>query len=119
LKAGGVLGLAPEGTRSHTGQLQEGKTGAAYLADRAGVPIVPVALAGTENVWRNLKRLRRTPVACTIGQPFRLPSDGRAKGEQLKHLTDEVMCRIAALLPPQYHGAYAGHPRLKELLGQA
>jgi 1-acyl-sn-glycerol-3-phosphate acyltransferase len=119
LKSGGALGLAPEGTRSHTGQLQKAKTGAAYFADRAGVPILPVALTGTENVWRNLKRLRRTPVSCIVGQPFRLPSDGRAKGDKLTELTDEIMCRIAALLPPQYRGAYAEHPRLKELLALA
>ena len=48
LKEGGVIGLAPEGTRSKTGALIKGKIGAAYLATRADVPLVPVALTGTE-----------------------------------------------------------------------
>ena len=47
LKSGQPLGIAPEGTRSHTRQLQRAKTGAAYLADRANVPIVPMVVAGT------------------------------------------------------------------------
>ena len=60
LKRGEVLGLAPEGTRARsTYALQKGKTGAAYIAARADVPIVPVALTGTEQVKRDLPRLRR------------------------------------------------------------
>jgi 1-acyl-sn-glycerol-3-phosphate acyltransferase len=58
LQAGGVLGIAPEGTRSRTGQLLPAKTGAAYLADRAGVPILPVAITGSEKVWRELAHRR-------------------------------------------------------------
>lgn len=116
LKAGGIMGMAPEGTRSHIAQLQKGKTGAAYLADRAKVPIVPVAITGTQNVGPSLKRLRRAVVTYTIGRPFRLPSDGRAKGEKLEEYTDLIMCQIAALLPPEYRGVYRDHPFLPQLL---
>lgn len=115
-KAGYPLGMAPEGTRSKTHELQAGKPGAAFLADRAGVPLVPVGIAGTENVFRNALRLRRTPVQMRVGESFRLPGNGRAKSEELEQFTEEIMCRIAALLPPAYRGAYAEHPRVRELL---
>ncbi|MBP7691174.1 MAG: 1-acyl-sn-glycerol-3-phosphate acyltransferase [Anaerolineales bacterium] len=116
LRSGWVMGMAPEGTRSPTRALQAGKTGAAYLADRAGVPLVPVAVWGTEQLTSNVRRLRRTPVRMAVGPAFRLPTNGHAKTEDLAVQTDEIMCRIAALLPPQYRGVYAEHPRLTELL---
>lgn len=119
LKTGWPVGIAPEGTRSKDGVLHPGKPGAAYLADRARVPVLPVVVMGTEQLGRNLKRLRRTPVRCVYGRPFLLPSNGRAKTEELDALTDLIMCHLAALLDPQYRGAYATHPQLKELLGES
>ncbi len=114
LRGGYPMGMAPEGTRSHTGALIQGKTGAAYLADRAGVPIVPTVVYGTESVTQNLKRLRRTETIMKVGEPFRLPQNGRAKAADLEQYTDQIMIAIARLLPPQYHGVYADHPLLKE-----
>jgi 1-acyl-sn-glycerol-3-phosphate acyltransferase len=119
LKRGGRLGIAPEGTRSPTGALQRAKPGAAYLADRARVLVVPMALAGTEKVGLAWRRLRRPCVSCVIGEPFVLPGDGRAKGARLDELTDLMMCRLAALLPPEYRGVYADHPLLLELLQES
>ncbi len=116
LKTGGILAVAPEGTRSHTGPLQTGKTGAAYLADRTGVPILPLAIWGQEDTVRNFKRLRRTAVTGVLGKPFGLPSGGRAKSEKLQEYTDVIMCQLAALMPPEYRGVYADHPKLRELL---
>ena len=108
LKEGGVLGVAPEGTRARgTYALQPGKTGAAYLATRADVPIVPVALSGTEHMKRNLPRLRRTDVRAVVGKPFRLPENGRVRGEKLHEYTDLIMHRIAELLPEEYRGVYS------------
>jgi 1-acyl-sn-glycerol-3-phosphate acyltransferase len=108
LKEGGVLGVAPEGTRARgTYALQPGKTGAAYLATRADVPIVPVALSGTEHMKRNLPRLRRTDVRAVVGKPFRLPENGRVRGEKLHEYTDLIMHRIAELLPEEYRGMYS------------
>jgi len=112
LKGGGRLGVAPEGTRSPTGALIPGKPGAAYLADRARVPLIPMAITGTETVVRSWKRLRRPVVTCRIGPPFMLPGDGRAKGARLDQFTDEIMCTLAAMLPPEYRGVYADHPLL-------
>ncbi|MCD6290202.1 MAG: 1-acyl-sn-glycerol-3-phosphate acyltransferase [Anaerolineae bacterium] len=108
LKAGGVLGIAPEGTRSKTGALQRGRGGAAYLALRTGATILPIAVSGQEKAFRTLFRLRRPTIRITIGEPFRL-SDAptRAKGEQLDMYVDQIMLRLAELLPPEYRGVYA------------
>jgi 1-acyl-sn-glycerol-3-phosphate acyltransferase len=108
LAQGGVLGVAPEGTRARgTYALQEAKTGIAYLATRASVPILPVGIAGTERLKDNMLRLRRTDLRIAVGEPIRLPKAGRAGGEELRVYTDLVMARIAGLLPEEYRGVYA------------
>lgn len=119
MQRGGLMVIAPEGTRSPTEALQPGKPGAAFLAARSGYPIVPVALTGTEDrlVLRNLRRLRRSRITVTAGPPFHVSvPPGRERDRALQAATDEIMCRIAALLPERYRGAYADHPRLRELL---
>jgi 1-acyl-sn-glycerol-3-phosphate acyltransferase len=119
MKAGGILAIAPEGTRSKTEAMAEGKPGVAYLALKAGVPIVPVGLAGTEDrvVIERLKRFKKSEIKIIVGMPFTLPPIQRKDREEvLKQYTDEIMCRIGALLPEKYRGVYAEHPRLKELL---
>lgn len=117
LRGGGVLGIAPEGTRSHTGALMRGKTGVAYLADKAGVPVIPVAISGTDGAVWQLLRFRRPAIQIQFGAPLTLPPIQRHEREAaLQRNTDEIMCQIAAMLPGKYHGFYANHPRLKELL---
>lgn len=119
LRGGSILGIAPEGTRSPTGALIEGKTGAAFLALAAGVPIVPCAITGVEKLGWAIRRLRRIRLTVTYGPAFRLSPPGeraRRDEQQLQAATTEIMCRIAALLPPEYRGVYADHPRLRELL---
>ena len=117
LKQGGLLGVAPEGTRSRTGALTTAKTGAAYLVERAGVPVIPVAIWGTETAVRQLLHLRRPSLHVRFGKPFCLPRLARGdRSAGLQCNTDEVMCRIASQLPERYRGAYTDHPRLKELL---
>jgi 1-acyl-sn-glycerol-3-phosphate acyltransferase len=117
LQNGYVFGIAPEGTRSNTGTLARGKTGAAYLANEADVPIVPFGIAGTDKALRALLRLRRPYLSARVGKPFRLPPvHEESRSADLRRNTDEIMCRIAALLPPPYRGVYSDHPRLKELL---
>jgi 1-acyl-sn-glycerol-3-phosphate acyltransferase len=110
LEKGGMLAVAPEGTRSKTGGLGQGREGAAFLATRANVPILPAALWGTEKVFHR----PRPRVTVRVGKPFRLP-EGRAKGDQLAEYTEQIMCAIAALLPEKYHGIYAGNPRIAEM----
>jgi len=108
LRRGGVLGLAPEGTRSKTSRLQPARPGVAFLAHLAGVPILPVAVTGTEQVFPALLRLSRARVQVAFGQPFMLPAiEGKPTAEVLRQHADLVMHRIAELLPPEYRGAYA------------
>lgn len=106
LEAGDVMGVAPEGTRSKTGALQAGKVGAAYLATRGDVSMLPVALTGTEDAVAQLKRLRRPSLTVTIGKPFRLPKSGHVSMAELEEYTDQIMHVLAAMLPEKYRGAY-------------
>ena len=117
-KDGGVLGIAPEGTRSKNGALIEGKHGAAMIAMRAGVPIVPVGITGTENFQSMVRRFRRQKVVANYGPVFNLPVMGKEEDRTsyMERCTEEVMCRIAAQLPEKYHGFYTGHPRIQEIL---
>lgn len=121
MEAGNSLVIAPEGTRSRTGALIEGKAGVAYLAARSGFPVVPVAITGTEDkvILDNIKHFRKSRVTLTAGTPFSLPPIPKENREAaLRQYTDEIMCQIAALLPERYRGIYAKHPRLLELLAK-
>jgi 1-acyl-sn-glycerol-3-phosphate acyltransferase len=108
LQGGGVLGLAPEGTRTKSGGLQRGRSGAAYMAYRTGVPLVPVVTMGQENVFPSLRRLRRATVRVVYGPPFEPPPvEGKASPEEVHAFSRDIMYRLAAMLPPQYRGVYA------------
>jgi 1-acyl-sn-glycerol-3-phosphate acyltransferase len=107
LREGGVLLIAPEGTRSPTYSLQQGKEGMALIAARTGASIIPVGITGTENAGRCWRRLRRVPVRIVIGEPFRLdPASEQLRRPLLRTMTDEAMYRLAAILPPTYRGIY-------------
>ena len=107
LREGKVLGVAPEGTRSPTANLQQGRPGAAFLAARVGVPIIPVGITGTQHMLPDLRRFRRPELNVVYGEPFHLPQTGRLSSEDLSDATDLIMRRIAALLPTAYQGVYA------------
>ena len=118
MKQGGMLVIAPEGTRSKTEALQAGKLGVAFLAGKSGYPVVPVAVTGTEDrvITQNLKRFRRSKITATAGEPFFIEiPNGKGREVALREATDEIMCRIGSMLPEKYRGVYADHPRLKEL----
>jgi 1-acyl-sn-glycerol-3-phosphate acyltransferase len=110
LQAGGVIGIAPEGTRSKTGALQPGKVGAAYLATRARVPLLPVVVTGTETLTATLKRFKRPRLTVTIGPLFHLPENERAAPAELEVYTTQIMHTLAAMLPERYRGVYAQLP---------
>jgi 1-acyl-sn-glycerol-3-phosphate acyltransferase len=123
LKNGGVMVIAPEGTRSKTASLLKAEPGAIYIASAAKVGIIPVALTGTEDadVVARLKKFQKLKITITAGEEMFFPPDiksvkGAERGAVLQSAMDEVMCRIAVLLPQSYRGVYADHPRLKELL---
>ena len=122
MEHGNILVIAPEGTRSLTAQMAEGKLGAGYLAAKLKRPILPAGIAGTEDkvVGANLKHFRRSKVVISAGKLFSLPPlPMKDRDAALKQFTDEIMCHIAAELPEKYRGVYAEHPRLKELLTTA
>jgi 1-acyl-sn-glycerol-3-phosphate acyltransferase len=117
LKRGQALGIAPEGTRSETGQLQQGKPGTILLAIKSGAPIVPVGISGTKGGVKRIFTFQQPRFLARFGPAFHLPELGRENREEaMQALTDEIMCRIAALLPPEQHGFYSGHPRVAELI---
>lgn len=107
LKGGGVLGLAPEGTRSRTGVMQRGRSGAAYLAYQAHARLVPVVATGQEKVFSELRRFRRATIRVVFGLPFEPPPvEGQVSAAQVHAFAEEIMYRLAALLPPEYRGVY-------------
>jgi 1-acyl-sn-glycerol-3-phosphate acyltransferase len=119
MKRGGLLIMAPEGTRSPTEAMQEARLGAAFLADKSGYPILPVGAFGTEDrlVKENLRHFRRSRIVLRAGDLFRLEvPKGRGREQAYRDATTEIMCRIAALLPQEKRGFYAGHPRIAEIL---
>jgi 1-acyl-sn-glycerol-3-phosphate acyltransferase len=121
MQKGGVAVIAPEGTRSPTTSLIQGWDGASYIAARSGWLILPVGVSGSgdKEVVERLKHFKRLDIILNIGPTFTLPPlDNRRRDEQLAEYTEEIMCRIAAELPPSQHGIYAGHARLNELLAE-
>lgn len=107
LKRGGVLAIAPEGTRSRAGALQRAKPGIAYLATRTNAVLVPIAHWGVERL-SDWKRLKRPECRVVIGRPFRLvPTQGKLTTAQLQELADAIMIQHGRLLPPSYRGVYA------------
>jgi 1-acyl-sn-glycerol-3-phosphate acyltransferase len=119
LKQGQILTITPEGTRSKSGNLIEAKPGGIYLAWKAGVPILPVAITGCEDVVvkDRLKHFKRLEIKAVAGPNFTLPPfDGKDRDKTMQAYTDEVMCRIAALLPVERRGVYGNYLRLREIL---
>jgi 1-acyl-sn-glycerol-3-phosphate acyltransferase len=106
LRAGGLLGVAPEGRRSRTGGLIKGQYGTALLASEAPAPILPVVAFGQERILRDLARCRRGRVHVRIGKLMDASQGGRTAA-RLQHDTDRLMRALAALLPPEYRGVYA------------
>jgi len=121
MKSGGLFVIAPEGTRSKTEALQQGKMGVVFLASKSGYPVMPVSVTGTEDhgILENLKHFRRSKIVVRAGELMTIEvPKGKDREKAMRDITDEIMCQIGALLPESYRGVYADHPRLKELLAQ-
>lgn len=99
-----TLGMFPEGTRSRGEGLGLAKTGAARLAIEANVPIVPMAITGSDKFFRELPK--RNPVTVKLCEPI-FPK----QGENALALTDRVMFCLAANLPKEMRGVYAEVPK--------
>jgi 1-acyl-sn-glycerol-3-phosphate acyltransferase len=107
LKAGDILAIAPEGTRSYDGRLQVGQPGTALIALHAGVPILPIAHWGGEAFNSNLKKLKRTDFHFRVGKPFYLDAHSeKVNGRVRQLMADEIMTQIALLMPNEYRGKY-------------
>jgi 1-acyl-sn-glycerol-3-phosphate acyltransferase len=115
LQNGVAVGMFPEGTRSKTMRLSQAHAGAGLIAIQGGVPILPVAITGSERLPLNGHRpsgMRPTPahggIRIRIGEPFRLPETGSG-GRRLNaaEATERMMHAIADLLPEDYRGIYA------------
>ena len=107
LKEGRMISVAPEGRESLTGGLEEATHGAAYLALKSGVPIMPVTLTGTQNknVFGQLRRFHRPLVTVTIGPIFQL-QEFPEWHETLEKGTRRIMVTLANQLPREYRGVY-------------
>ncbi len=111
LKSGRMVMMAPEGRLSRQPGMRRARPGVAMIAERAGVPVVPVGVEGTTaDFLQNVIRLRRPRLALHIGPAFHLPPVQPQPGERwsaaYQRNADLVMERIAALLPEQYRGIY-------------
>lgn len=96
LADGGVLVVYPEGTRSFGPQITELQRGAAYLAIKAGAPIVPVGIGGSESILPSGNRIPRLhEVAIVVGEPVPSPSnDGTARRADIRAVTDELRSEL-------------------------
>jgi 1-acyl-sn-glycerol-3-phosphate acyltransferase len=113
LKRGAVLIIFPEGHRSRDGGLLEGRGGAIRLAVRTGCPIVPIAIWGTEVGLKGAAR--RQPLRFRIGQPYHITIQGdKIPFDRMNELTEDMMLRIARLMPERYWGFYRERMQLLE-----
>ena len=113
LGRGEAFGIYPEGTRSRDGRLYRGRTGVAHLALTAGVPVVPLGLAGTENIQPVGSRLpRRADVTVTFGEPIDFAGryDGVPLGRARREVTDEIMAAIGDITGQEPAGVYNERP---------
>lgn len=121
LNHGGMLGIYPEGTRSPDAKLYRGKVGVARLALQAGVPVVPVAMIGTDKVQPIGKRL---PNIRRIGMIFGEPLDFSRYRDQAedrdvqRKVTDQIMFELMRLSGQEYVDEYAAVVKLR-LAGKA
>jgi 1-acyl-sn-glycerol-3-phosphate acyltransferase len=109
---GEAFAMYPEGTRSLDGRLYRGKTGVAWLALTANVPVVPVALTGTDKIQPVGSRgIRLAKLRVEFGQPMNLSSYGAASsGKARREATDAIMDEIAAMSGQELAGIYNERP---------
>jgi 1-acyl-sn-glycerol-3-phosphate acyltransferase len=104
--AGKAVGMFPEGTRSRTGELMRGKSGAARIALAAGAPVVPAVVINSAAILPILFTLRRRPeVTVRFGPPVIMAGDPNSHSDARAN-TERVMRAMAELLPPELRGFY-------------
>ena len=104
-----ALVMFPEGSRSQNGQLQPAFPGAALIARRYQVPILPIGITGTERIKGITWILHRPQITVNIGHPFQLPVvNGKITKVELAKMSELIMEHVADLLPAIYRGNYTG-----------
>jgi 1-acyl-sn-glycerol-3-phosphate acyltransferase len=117
LAAGKLLGIYPEGTRSPDGRLYKGKTGVARMALEAGVPVIPVAMVGTDKVSpAGTKMWRPHPVEIRFGAPLDFSRYAGLAGDRFveRSLVDEIMYSLMDLSGQEYVDIYATSVKERE-----
>lgn len=112
---GGVLGIFPEGSSAYD-VLRPPRPGAAFMAVRSKVRILPIGFDGLTEVFPTLRRGQRARVTIRIGKPFgpvKAEGRGRQRRERIDLIGDEMMARIADLLPPERRGHYSDDPAIR------
>ncbi|MFJ3927620.1 lysophospholipid acyltransferase family protein [Streptomyces sp. NPDC090022] len=117
LSKGELLGIYPEGTRSHDGRLYKGKVGVAAMALGAGVPVIPCAMVGTFEIQppgQVVPKIRR--VTIRFGRPLDFSRYAGMEGEKavLRAITDEIMYAILQLSGQEYVDRYAAEVKAEE-----
>ena len=108
LKKKKLVIVAPEGTRSYHGKLNQGYPGIVLLAIRSGVPILPVVFYGNENFKQKFRLARRTQMVIKVGNPFTLDAHGKSLSREVRtQMTEEIMYEISSLLPEKNRGVYS------------
>lgn len=109
-----IVIVAPEGTRSKHGRLNQGYPGIALLAIRSGAPILPVVFYGNENI-KGLRLGKRTDMVIKVGKPFKIELNGRALDRENRlQMTNEIMYEIARILPEENRGIYSDLTKTKK-----
>ena len=117
-----LLGIYPEGTRSHDGRLYKGKVGVAVMALRAGVPVVPCAMIGTFEAQPPGRKIPKVhPVTIRFGKPLDFSRYAGMENEKaiLRAITDEIMYAILTLSEQEYVDRYAAEVKAEETAGKA
>jgi 1-acyl-sn-glycerol-3-phosphate acyltransferase len=110
MQGGALFGIYPEGTRSPDGRLYRGRTGIGWLALSSGLPVIPVAMIGTDRVLPPGSKIPRVSrIKVKIGSPLTFEAQiARGTGaRQRRAVTDEVMQSIKALSGQEYVPVYA------------
>lgn len=103
LKKGNILVIFPEGTRSRTQMMAQARAGLGLIALRTGVPVVPVAIWGSEKALKKFG----TPITISYGQPIIFkPKSKKITREDIDEATQTIMRKISEMLPPEYRGVY-------------